>query len=438
MIFLYLTGVLLSLLLLILFSGMELAFTFSNRPQLELLRKEGVYSNEIVSAFIKNPAGFISTFLIGSTLSLVVYGVSITGVFDMWLSNALNELPAFINNAVVKIVIQVFLSVVVVISAVEIIPKSLFLLDQDRFVRFFALPTRIMYWIMYPIVWVFTYISKFIITKIMRFDYTRVKATFGLSDLNDYIHFNPVTAQETNPEEEPEVDRKIFNNAITFRTIRVRDCMIPRTEITAVNVEDGLEKLRRTFVESGHSKILVYRETIDDIVGYCHALALFKKPKDIASIVSPIIVVAETTLANELLIRFISERKSLALVVDEFGGTAGLISLEDVMEQIFGEIQDEYDQSEDWVEQQLDERTYLLSARHEVDYLNEKYEWDLPEGDYDTLGGLIIAVNNDIPSVGDIIVTPRFTFTIMAMQDARIDTVKVELAEPMQEASDTE
>jgi CBS domain containing-hemolysin-like protein len=417
---------------------MELAFTFSNRPQLELLRKEGVYSNEIVSAFIKNPAGFISTFLIGSTLSLVVYGVSITGVFDLWLSNALYGLPTFINNPVVKIIIQVFLSVIIVISAVEIIPKSLFLLDQERFVRSFALPTRIMYWIMYPIVWVFTYISKFIITKIMRFDYSRVKATFGLSDLNDYIHFNPVTKQETNQEEEPEVDRKIFNNAISFRTIRVRDCMIPRTEITAVNLEDGLEKLRRTFVESGHSKILVYRETIDDVVGYCHALALFKKPKDVASIVSPIIVVAETTLANELLVRFISERKSLALVVDEFGGTAGLISLEDVMEQIFGEIQDEYDQSEDWVEQQLNERTYLLSARHEVDYLNEKYEWDLPEGDYDTLGGLIIAVNNDIPSVGDIIVTPRFTFTVMAMQDARIDTVKVELAEPTQEVNDTE
>jgi CBS domain containing-hemolysin-like protein len=148
--------------------------------------------------------------------------------------------------------------------------------------------------------------------------------------------------------------------------------------------------------------------------------------------------VAETTLANELLVRFISERKSLALVVDEFGGTAGLISLEDVMEQIFGEIQDEYDQSEDWVEQKLDEYTYLLSARNEVDYLNEKYNWDLPEGDYDTLGGLIIAVNNDIPSVGDVIATPRFTFTIISMQDARIDTVKVTLVEPIEETGETE
>jgi putative hemolysin len=438
MILLYSSGILISLLLLVLFSGMELAFTFSNRPQLELLRKEGVYSNEILSAFIKNPAGFISTFLIGSTLSLVLYGVSVAGIFDMWLSGALSGFPLYLNNTVVKIIIQVLLSIVIIISTVEILPKSLFLLDQDRFVRFFALPTRIMYWVMYPVVWLFTYISKFIITKIMRFDYARVKATFGLSDLNDYIHFHPVATQETDEEEEPEVDRKIFNNAISFRTIRVRDCMIPRTEITAVNIEDGLEKLRRTFVESGHSKILVYRETIDDIVGYCHALALFKKPKDVASIVSPVIVVAETTLANELLVRFINERKSLALVVDEFGGTAGLISLEDVMEQIFGEIQDEYDQSEDWVEQQVDERTYLLSARHEVYYLNEKYGWDLPEGDYDTLGGLIIAVNNDIPSVGDVIVTPRFTFTIMAMQDARIDTVKVELAEAASEAEDTE
>lgn len=438
MIFLYLSGVFISLLLLILFSGMELAFTFSNRPQLELLRKEGVYSNEILSAFIKNPAGFISTFLIGSTLSLVLYVVSIAGIVDTWLSHVLNDFPVYVDNNVVKIIIQILLSVIIIVSAVEIIPKSLFLLDQERFVRFFALPTRIMYWIMYPVVWLFTYISKFIITKVMRFDYARVKSTFGLSDLNDYMHFNPAAKQETDPEEEPEVDRKIFNNAITFRTTRVRDCMIPRTEITAVNIDDGLEKLRRTFVESGHSKILVYRETVDDIVGYCHALALFKKPKDIGSIVSPIIVVAETTLANELLVRFINERKSLALVVDEFGGTAGLISLEDVMEQIFGEIQDEYDQSEDWVEQKLDERTYLLSARHEVDYLNESYGWDLPEGDYETLGGLIIAVNNDIPSVGDVIVTTRFTFTIIAMQDARIDTVKVELGESAEETNETE
>jgi CBS domain containing-hemolysin-like protein len=403
-----------------------------------LLRKEGVYSNEIVSAFIKNPAGFISTFLIGSTLSLVLYAVSAAGMFDLWLSQILNGLPSYLNNTGIKISIQVLISLIVIITTVEIIPKSLFLIDQDRFVRFFALPTRIMYWAMYPIVWIFTYISKFIITKILRFDYAQVKATFGLSDLNDYIHFNPVAAQETTTEEEPDVDRKIFNNAISFRTIRVRDCMIPRTEITAVNIGDGLAKLRRTFVESGHSKILVYRETIDDVVGYCHALALFKKPKDITSIVSPIIVVAETTLANELLVRFIGEHKSLALVVDEFGGTAGLISLEDVMEQIFGEIQDEYDQSEDWVEQKLDERTYLISARHEVDYLNEKYNWDLPEGDYDTLGGLIIAINNDIPSVEDIIITPRFTFTIVAMQDARIDTVKLTLAEPAEVRGETE
>jgi CBS domain containing-hemolysin-like protein len=438
MILLYITGVLVSLLLLAFFSGMELAFTFSNRPQMELLRKEGVYSNEILSAFIKNPAGFISTFLIGGTLSLVLYGVSIAGIFDLWLSGFLSGLSPYLNNSAIKIIIQIVISVVIIVTAVEIIPKSLFLIDQERFVRFFAFPTRIMYWVMYPLVWLFTYISKFIITRLMRFDYARVKATFGLSDLNDYIHFHPVATQETTTEEEPEVDKKIFNNAINFRTIRVRECMIPRTEITAVNIEDGLEKLRKTFVESGHSKILVYRETIDDVVGYCHALALFKKPKDMASIVSPIIVVAETTLANELLVRFISERKSLALVVDEFGGTAGLISLEDIMEQIFGEIQDEYDQSEDWIEQQLDEYNYLLSARNEVDYLNEKYNWDLPEGDYDTLGGLIIAVNNDIPSVGDVIITPRFTFTIISMQDARIDSVKVTLKEPVEEEGETE
>ena len=200
--------------------------------------------------------------------------------------------------------------------------------------------------------------------------------------------------------------------------------MIPRTDIIAIDIEDGMPALKNAFFDSGHTKILIFKESIDDIIGFCHALALYKKPTQIEDILSPILIVPETMLASELLIQFTAERKSIALVVDEFGGTAGLVTIEDVIEQILGEIQDEHD-AEDWIEERIDYNKFLLSARHEIDYLNENYKWSIPEGDYETLGGFILAVTENIPSLGEVIKSPPFTFTIMGMNDARIDTVKV-------------
>jgi putative hemolysin len=233
-------------------------------------------------------------------------------------------------------------------------------------------------------------------------------------------------------DEEIDLDKKILHNALEFKTVKVRECMVPRTEISAIALEDGLEKLRASFVESGHSKIVIYRDTIDDIIGYCHSAALFKNPASIEEIMTPMSIVTETTMANDMMVQLIRERRSLAIVVDEFGGTAGLVSMEDVIEEIFGDIEDEHD-ADDLVEQRLDDKTYLLSARLEVDYLNEKYHWRLPLGDYETLGGLIISYAEDFPQKGETILVPPYTFTIQSTKGNGIDIVKTQVESELQD-----
>jgi CBS domain containing-hemolysin-like protein len=263
--------------------------------------------------------------------------------------------------------------------------------------------------------------SRFVILHVLRLEYSEEKPVFGLTDLNNYLKNMFKVKHE---DEEIELDKQIFHNALEFKNVRIRECMIPRTEIMAVGLAEGITKLKEAFVDSGHSKILIYRETIDDVIGYCHSSALFKKPKNIEEILTPIIIVPETMMANELMVQFIKEHKSLAVVVDEFGGTSGLVSMEDVIEEIFGEIEDEHDENV-LVEQKLDHHTFLLSARHEIDYLSKKYGWQLPQGDYETLGGMILSYTEDFPEVGDSISIPPFTLTVQSTDNNRIDTVKV-------------
>lgn len=404
------------------FSGIEIAFVSADKLYIELQAKKGYRSGLILSKFIKNQSRFISTTLIGNTLALVIYGVYMAKLLDPYIRHAiLDNISVSLSVAEPLIMIsQTILSTLLVLLTAEFLPKSIFLINPNWLLTILAYPINFVYWVMGPIVWTIVGASKFIITKIFGLNYSEDRPAFGLTDLNNYIKNTLLADDETNVE----VDTKIFNNALEFKSIKIRECMIPRTEIISVDINDEIEDLKKAFIESGHSKIVVYKESIDNVIGYCHSLELFKKPKQIEDILTPIIIVPETMLANELMIQFISERKSLGLVVDEFGGTSGIVSIEDIIEEIFGEIQDEHD-SEEWVEQQINDNTYLISARHEVDYLNDKYGWNLPIGDYETLGGLLLSITEDLPQKGDTISLPPFKFIIQSTNDIRIDIVKL-------------
>jgi len=411
-------GVILSMIFSAFFSGVEMAFVSANKLYFELQAKQGVITGQIISRFIKNPSKFIGTLLIGNTLSLVAYGIFMEGYLHHQIEH---YFPVF-GTGLVPGLIASILGTVIILGTSEFTPKSVFLLNPDGFLEVLSIPIWIIYTLMYPLVWAIVGLSSWFIKNVLRLEYSEEKPAFGLTDLNHYMqNLN----RKISTEEEAEVDTKIFNNALEFKQVKVRDCMIPRTEIVAIDFEDGIEELKKTFVESGHSKVLVYKDTLEDVIGYCHSVALFKKPKDIQSILKPILIVPEAMPAKDLMLRFSKERKSLALIVDEFGSTSGLVSMEDVMEQIFGDIEDEYDDNEDLIEKRLEDKVYLLSARLEIDYLNEKYEWNLPEGDYDTLGGMIISINEDIPEVNETIIAHPFNFQIISMMDARIDTVKL-------------
>lgn len=417
----YIFYVLITLIFSAFFSGIEIAYISANKLQIELQKKQGVFSGKVLSKFIQQPGQFIGTTLIGNTIMLVLYGTFMAFLLDDALRSFL---PVSMTNEAVILISQTFLSTLLVLITGEFLPKSLFMLNPNSMLNFFALPFLGIYYLMYPIVWLIVGLSRLFITKVLRLDYNEEKPVFTITDLNSFI--KDQMRQNRTPGK-VEIDSKIFDNAVEFKTVRVRECMIPRTDIVAVEVDDSIEELKKVFEESGHSKVIIYRESIDEVIGYCHQLELFKKPKSIEDILNPIIIAPESALANELLIQFIQERKSLALVVDEFGGTSGIVSMEDIIEEIFGEIDDEYD-NEALTEQLIGEQEYLLSARLEIDYLNEKYAWNLPYGDFETLSGFILSLTENLPNKGEVITYGGFTFTIMTKQAHRIETVRLKIS----------
>ena len=400
------------------FSGMEIAFVSADKLHIEVLRKKGRPAGRVLALFSNTQSQFLATMLVGNNIALVLYGIYMAGLLEPFIVQYVSDID------IIVLIVQSILSTLLVLVTAEFLPKSLFLINPDVSLRIFAIPMGLIYLLMFPVVFLIVRLSSLFIL-LFGFKLSDEKPVFGLTDLKNYIKNNILNVKD---EEEAEIDAKIFNNAIEFKTVKVRECMIPRTEIVAVDETDSIEELRDLFDKSGYSKIIVYRESIDDVIGYCHALELFKKPHDIKSILTPILIVPETMLANELLIQFITERKSLALVVDEYGGTSGIVSIEDVIEEIFGDIRDEHDDKY-LTEQKLDEHNFILSARHEIDYLNDTYDFNLPEGEYDTLGGLIFEYHEDIPLVNEIIELPPFIITIFTMEENRIDKVKLTLVD---------
>ncbi len=408
--------IILSLLFSAFFSGMEIAFVASNKLHIELMKKRGELNARILSYFLETPSRFIATMLVGNNIALVVYGIEMAKILEPYIEYYLT------SNDILVLMVQTFVSTLLVLVTAEFIPKVLFSINANRFVRLFAIPAALSYFGLYLFVSLVVLFSNFLLKRIMRVKQLDQKRAFGRVDLQQYIEEHATTVKDKN-QLEPEI--QIFQNALDFSKVKARECMVPRNEIVAMEMGEDINKLTNKFVETGFSKILIFRENIDQIIGYTHSYELFKQPKDIKSILLPIALVPETMTANEILNLFIKERKSIALVIDEFGGTSGLLTIEDIIEEIFGDIQDEHDLV-DHKEEQISESEYVFSGRHEIDYLNEKYNLNLPESDdYETLSGFIVNHHENIPKLNEQIQVGRFVFEILAVDQTRVETVKL-------------
>jgi putative hemolysin len=397
------------------FSGLEIAFITANKLRIELRSNQGKHWASITSKYIKSPSKFISTILVGNNIALVVYGITMEEIFrPKFVSLGMSNMPALIMATAV--------STIIVLFTAEFLPKALFRINPAGIIRFLIYPFQVFYYLLWPLVHFVIWLSKVLLNSVLHSDFTEQTPAFSKVDLD---HFISQSAQHSDDDEEPEVDTGILKNALDFGNVKIRDCMVPRTEITAIDFESTVSELEQLFMESQHSKILVYKDNLDNIIGYVHHLDLHKKPKTIKSALIPILITNEAKAANQMLNEFSKTQKSIALVVDEYGGTAGIVTVEDIMEEIFGEIADEHDDIDEIVEEALGEGTYQFSAKLEVDYLNEKYDLNLPDGDYETLGGFVVANLEDIPSDGEVFIIDKFEIKIIEASEQRIETLQL-------------
>ena len=390
------------------FSGMEIAFVSANKLKVELDKQSGRAYSRLLDGVLQSPAKFIATMLVGNNIALVVYGVMMAKLLEP-------NIEQYTQSGFVVLLSQTIISTLIILLTAEFLPKAFFRINPNQFLKFFALPLFLFYYLLWPIVRITIFMSK-IGLRIIGAPLQEEDSVFRKVDLEEYL-------KSSSKHEQEDVEVQMLQNALDFSGVKVRECMVPRTEIVAVELSQSIEYLAKVFVKTKLSKVLIFRENIDHIIGYAHSLEMFKNPTSIRSILLPIPIVPESMLANELMELFTKERKAVAVVVDEFGGTSGIVTIEDVMEEIFGEIEDEYDE-EQLKEEVLKDGNLRLSARLEVDYLNEKYNLYLPESEaYETLGGLLVENFESIPKKGTEITIGNYTFTTEQVSKTRIEKV---------------
>lgn len=412
-------GILLTMILSAFFSGMEIAFVSSNRMLAEMDREKNGPVQRLLSVFYSHPNGFVSTMLVGNNIVLVIYGMLFAQLFDQTVFHGLS--PA------ARVVGDTLLSTLVILFTGEFLPKSLFKSNPNRLLVLFAPLAYFFYILLWPISRFSTFLSKVFLRAIgVNLEKDTDDEGFSKVDL-DYLVSSSIDNAKDDEDIEDEV--KIFQNALDFPDTKVRDCMVPRTEINAVEDGCSLDELKQKFIESGNSKIIVYKEDIDHIVGYIHSSEMFKNPETWHSRIRTLPFVPETMAAQKLMQIFLQQKKSLGVVVDEFGGTSGIVSLEDIVEEIFGDIEDEHDNSK-YVAKRTDKGEYILSARLEIDKVNEKFGLDLPESDdYMTIGGLILHEYESFPKLNEEVKIGKYTFKIIRNTMTKIELVKLTVRE---------
>lgn len=399
------------------FSGSEIAFVTANRLKIELDSQKGAFSGKLLAYFVKHDNKFIAALLLGNNIALVIYGIWMAQLLEPVIEN-------WVTNTSLVLTIQTIFSTLLILFTAEFLPKATFQINPNRTLQFLALPLMVVYIILYPFTLFTIFLSNGIL-KLAKIDTNNGTTAFSKVDLDDYVKDMNERMNESGVNE-LENEMQILQNALGFSEVKARDCMIPRTDMVALDIEEDIAVLKKKFVETGLSKIIIYRDSIDNVIGYTHSYDLFKKPEAIKNILLPISFVPEAIPAKQLLEQFAKQSGNISIVVDEFGGTSGLVTIEDVIEEIFGDIEDEHDKDQ-LVEEELEPNIYMFSARQEIDYLNDTFELNLEESpEYETLGGLVIHHLETIPKEGEVLELENCKITIKEVSDRRIELVIIE------------
>jgi CBS domain containing-hemolysin-like protein len=403
------------------FSGMEIAFISANRLRLELDKKQSALHSDLISLYTQNPGQFTATMMIGNNLALVTYGLAFANLLEP-------VMKIYLHSNYLVLFAQTIISTLIILVTVEYLPKMLFRINPNGILRFFAVPIAFFYFLFYPVTRVVMWISKTLLKIFVNepLNHVNEKIVFSRMDLDHFVK-EPENGNSSQPIHELDNEVKLFRNALDFSKVKLREIMVPRTEMVALDIESSVEELRQKFIETGYSRILFYSENTDNIVGYVHHSVFFTNPTAIKSEIRPVLIVPETMPASKLLSQFIQNRLSIAIVVDEFGGTSGMVTSEDILEVIFGEIEDEHD-TMDLIKKKVSDTEFVFSGRLELDELNDSFNLEFPENEnFETLAGFILFNYESIPKINTIITIDKYKFKILKATNTKIELVHLKI-----------